>query len=288
MPPRRPLVTTESIAEVLRAALAFISVVLLARSQIGSFERTPAVWVVWVVSTLMWSAAVWATRWGRPIEGSLLGHWRNCVAPALITLMIGGANASAVRWELAVIVLGVAGVSVVAVDSARKRAFAEPKMTVAEAALAPLTSPQPAQVEPVKSEAEQRLDAHSAPVSEPSSVASLDHPLPSELLLGETPATESWTRIDSDGDVSIEAVVLARFAEGAKLAVVHLPFLPPLPEVPQIECEPLDSGCEVTIVIEAAYRHGARLSVTRRSAGHAESVPIGVVIYTTVEEEIES
>ena len=104
----------------------------------------------------------------------------------------------------------------------------------------------------------------------------------------ESPVTESWSRRDIDGEVSIEAVVLARFEEGSKLAVVHLPFMPPLPQVPQIECEPLDSGCEVTITTEAAYRHGAKLTVIRRSAGPAESVPIGIVIYTSVEEEVES
>ena len=67
-----------------------------------------------------------------------------------------------------------------------------------------------------------------------------------------------------------------------------MPAAPPLPELPQIEYEPLDSGCDITITTESAYRHGAKLNVTRRSAGPAESVPIGIVIYTSVEEEIES
>ncbi len=108
-----------------------------------------------------------------------------------------------------------------------------------------------------------------------------------ETSVDDSHPAESWTRLESDGEVSIEAVVLARFAEGTKLAVVHLPFIPPLATVPQIECEPLDSGCEVTIKTEAAYRHGARLSVTRQSAGPAESVPIGVVVYTSAEEQLE-
>ena len=108
------------------------------------------------------------------------------------------------------------------------------------------------------------------------------------LTSEESPDTESWTRREFEGEVSIEAVVFARFAEGSKLAVLHLPFVPPLPEVPQIDHEPLDSGCDVTITTESAFRHGAKLNVTRRSAGPAESIPIGIVIYTSVEEEIES
>ena len=128
-------------------------------------------------------------------------------------------------------------------------------------------------------EREQSLGTRSPPVPErepvPPLVTTLDPPTESETLLEESSATESWTRMELDGEVSIEAVVLARFEAGSKLAVVHLPFLPPLPEVPQIECEPLDSGCEVTVVTDAAYRHGARLSITRRMAGPAESCQLG-------------
>ncbi len=129
----------------------------------------------------------------------------------------------------------------------------------------------------------------------PDAMAATQHPeaLAADLAeiidspVDESSPAERWTRTETDGEVSIEAVVLARFAEGSKLAVVHLPFVPPLPSVPQIECEPLESGCDVTIKTEAAYRHGARLSVTRVSAGSAESVPIGVEVYTSAEEPVE-
>lgn len=167
---------------------------------------------------------------------------------------------------------------------------ASPTVQIAPAPLPPLSSVNEAATEIpsefVESENLQRLDpAHDGvalhlrtPQHEP------EDPLASE----ESPDTESWTRREFEGEVSIEAVVFARFAEGSKLAVLHLPFVPPLPEVPQIDHEPLDSGCDVTITTESAFRHGAKLNVTRRSAGPAESIPIGIVIYTSVEEEIES
>ncbi len=86
----------------------------------------------------------------------------------------------------------------------------------------------------------------------------------------------------------IEAVVHARFAQGARQTTVHLPFIPPLPSLPTIETEPLDSGSEVEIITESAFRHGARLSIMRPLAGPAEEVPIGVIICTSTDEEVES
>ncbi len=121
----------------------------------------------------------------------------------------------------------------------------------------------------------------------PAGLAEIGESSDGESSDDESIPTESWNRTESDGEVSIEAVTHARFDEGSKLAVVHLPFVPPLQAVPQIECEPLDCGCEVTIKTDAVYRHGVRLSVTRQSAGPAESVPIGVMVYTTAEEPVE-
>ena len=191
--------------------------------------------------------------------------------------------------------LGVIGVAVVAHWSTSDRPLNED--STANSTVNPLAvvAPLPPSVESTPSvesingEGEQRLATATQRAPELPLVTSLDPPAVSDALPSEEPPTsESWTRCDADGDVSIEAVVLARFVAGSKLAVIHLPFMPPLPEVPQIECEPLDSGCEVSISVDAAYRHGAKLSVTRRSASLAESVPIGVVIYTRAAEEIES
>lgn len=98
---------------------------------------------------------------------------------------------------------------------------------------------------------------------------------------------ESWTRRECDGHVSIEAVVYARFSVGERRAAVHIPFFPPLPEVPVLETEPLESGCDVEITVESALRHGARLQITRSTATETEDIPIAVVIYTSADEEVE-
>ncbi len=318
---RKTSAATESIAEGVHASLALIAVVLLARAQSGVFERTPPAWFVISISALIWVAATAATRWSPPVRQRWFAAWRNCVSPILIVLILGGrGSVPLLLGELLVIAVGIATVGYFAfragesssepvaspsvvplVESALSAQTPEPVAQVQAVAPvlapSPASGPEPACVPvPVSAEEEsghleesgviQRLDpAHDGAFVQSSSAREVTD---ESLHMEESSETESWTRREFDGEVSIEAVILARFAEGAKLAVLHLPFVPPLPELPQIECEPLDSGCDVTITMESAFRHGAKLNVTRRSAGPAESIPIGIVIYTSVEEEIES
>ena len=369
MSARRPPEMTESIAEALRAGLALIAVVLLARAHVGALTNGPSVWVGLPVCMLAWGAAVGVARWSRHSGGSRLSVWRDCMAPALVTLLIAGSGGSgSLAMGIGLVTIGAVAVGLAATCCRtdlweRSGAAMEAMATTTNRDDSPKSGPEPKLVREgevsavnmmagtetrplsaissksllgrdagVDLECESRssdfgeiADIQAATASPVRSQLAGDAPaepqrgegvvsdsqpnksfalpvtadaglLPSECHLSNTPDSEvnesipaeSWTRTESDGEVSIEAVVLARFIEGSKLAVVHLPFVPPLPAVPQIECEPLDSGCEVTIKADAAYRHGARLSVTRPSAGPAESVPIGVVVYTSAEEPVES
>lgn len=299
MPDRRPPEITESIAEALRAGLALLAVVLLARSHAGALARVPSAWFALPVCGLTWGAAVWAVRWSGCRGTSRLSMWRDCVAPALITFLIAGrSGAGPLSVAIGLTVLG--GVSVGWAAGGRQTRSVEPETS--ESSVEILL---PRDVEPSVTESVASVDSspthHMATLPQPEvqELHSDDHPLRAQLVgepltesedaLGDEPCpAESWTRTESDGEVRIEAVIRARFAEGAKLVVVHLPFVPPLVSVPQIECEPLDSGCDVEIQTEATFRHGARLSVTRPTAGPAESVPIGVVVYTSAEEPVES
>ena len=339
---------TESIAESLRAGLALIAVVLLARANAGALTKGPSVWVGVPVCLLMWGVAAGAARWSRLSGGSRLSAWKDCVAPALVTLLIAGSGSSgSLAMGIGLVTIGTVAVGLATccrVDSPTDssepiperegEAPAEPQRGECDISGARLSG---SFALPVSAESD-RLNEGGPPVGE---CTPLDTPAPDDVVVilledaapthlpeiverrgvsdelpverpprsvppgpggpgyGAIPLTdrftaddepspvESWTRTESDGEVSIEAVVLARFIEGSKLAVVHLPFVPPLPAVPQIECEPLDSGCEVMIKTEAAYRHGVRLSITRPSAGSAELVPIGVVVYTSAEEPVE-
>ena len=290
MPERRPFEITESIAEALRAGLALIAVVLLARANVGALNRATSVWVALPVGLLVWGAAACAARWSPWTAGSRLRVWRDCVAPALISLVIAGRGGSgSLPMALGLIVIGSLVVSFAAGCCCRATGVCERSaveletVPIIETMAEESNTPAAVAVEASESLKPPHVIAET-PIENAASddLAEIVEPSVNEL----SPA-ESWTRTELDGAVSIEAVILARFDEGSKLAVVHLPFVPPLPSVPQLECEPLESGCEVEIKLEAAYRHGARLSVTRPTAGSAESVPIGVVVYTSAEEPVE-
>ena len=329
MPERRPFEITESIAEALRAGLALVAVVLLVRANVGAFTRAPSVWVGLPVGLLVWGAAACAARWSPWKDGSRLRVWRDCVAPALITLVIAGRGGSgSLPMAIGLLVLGSLAVgfastccrtnlqrsdqvfperiSVEALEPMSDRegeAPAEPRRGGGDVCGSRLSRSFALPVDAASGQAYRSSDGgppfgdcpqpntpapddeEVTPLEDVSSVQSAEIV---ETSGDASKPVESWTRTESDGEVSIEAVILARFAEGSKRAVVHLPFVPPLPSVPQIECEPLDSGCEVEIKTEAAFRHGARLSVTRPSAGSSESVSIGIVVYTSAEEPVES
>ena len=288
MPARRPPEITETIAEALRAGLALVAVVLLVRANVGAFTRAPSVWVGLPVGLLVWGAAACAARWSRLTGGSRLAVWRDCVAPALISLVMAGRGGSgSLPIAIGLVVMGSMAVGFAAGCCCRTAGVCE--LTSVE------LKPVPTHETIVEEAIAPAPQLGSAPCPPPAlAMTPLEDAAPADLAeivetsIDQSSPVESWTRKESDGEVSIEAVILARFAEGSKLAVVHLPFVPPLPSVPQIECEPLDSGCEVEIKTEAAFRHGARLSVTRPSAGSSESVPIGIVVYTSAEEPVES
>lgn len=297
---RRPPEITESIAEALRAGLALIAVVLIARANVGALTRGPSAWVAWPVCLFVWGAAAGAAHWSRLAHGSRLFVWRDCVAPALVTLLMAGSGGGSGSLAAAIVIVMIGSI-VVGLAATCGRANLCERSVVTMDAMSPPTTPQvdspSSSPEPIIEREEEpplvECTLPATPALAPVAATPPPEALPAEIneivdnSVEDSSPAESWTRMESDGEVSIEAVVLARFIEGSKLAVVHLPFIPPLPAVPQIECEPLDSGCEVTIKTEGAYRHGARLSVTRQSAGPAESVPIGVVVYTSAEERVE-
>ena len=309
---RQPCSTRETVAEGLRAASALVAVVLLARLQVGAFARAPTVGVAGLVGIVAWIAAVLATHWSRPTGASLLRHWRDGVVPTLITLVVGGrGSAPLLLTEMAIMTLGVIALGYVAIRQSTvccvplggREPAATPRAAAAEAEAGTVGVPstEPADSRGFEASAESSPLAAIAVGSVQDGIATNWEPTPHSVptgleLQGDEPVeeanqdapVESWTRRESDGDVSIEAVIHARFAEGSKLAVVHLPFVPPLSAIPQIESEPLDADCDIAITTEAAYRHGAKLSITRPVAGPAESVPIGVMVYTTAAEAIES
>jgi len=75
------------------------------------------------------------------------------------------------------------------------------------------------------------------------------------------------TRSQDQGE-RIEGTVRVEFAAGQKVAVVHVPFVPPLPRVPRIECHLMD-GAELRVKVAAAHTYGMRIEARRTGSADA-------------------
>lgn len=273
-------------AEILRAGLALVAICLLAWTSQNGAARISAGLAAFAVtaSWLVAAGAAWLSR-RHPLVA-----WHDCLAPAGISIILAGRTPSGFVIGLSFIVLGMTCV----VLASALRQQGRPSVSIPQVATPlPSTSKSsdvnlPQDVFPlVKTEPSVPLATIQAEHEAEGVEDTCEPRVPLDLLIDE-PIAESWTRRECDGEVFIEAVVHARFAQGARQTTVHLPFIPPLPSPPTIETEPLDSGSEIEITTESAFRHGARLSITRPAAGRAEEVPIGVIICTSTDEEVES
>jgi hypothetical protein len=70
---------------------------------------------------------------------------------------------------------------------------------------------------------------------------------------------------DERGGENVEGTAVVRFQAGQKRVHVHIPFSPPLPGIPDVECEPTGSDTvRVRVAMRQAY--GVRLEVRRAEA----------------------
>jgi len=70
---------------------------------------------------------------------------------------------------------------------------------------------------------------------------------------------------DERGGENVEGTAVVRFQAGQKRVHVHIPFSPPLPGIPDVECEPTGSDAvRVRVAMRQAY--GVRLEVRRAEA----------------------
>lgn len=72
----------------------------------------------------------------------------------------------------------------------------------------------------------------------------------------------SRTELDGGLGETVEGTVTVRFAAGEKTAVVHIAFCPPLPGIPELECEPTD-GTQLRWKLAVAQPYGVRIDIRR-------------------------
>lgn len=108
--------------------------------------------------------------------------------------------------------------------------------------------------EPLESDLD--IESSNNTVSLFDSSESLPHP-------ATQPETSQWmSRSTVEGYDTAEGSIRVRFVGGQRMAAVHLPFSPPLPDTPEFECEPADDS-EARIRMTAVHSYGVRIEVTR-------------------------
>ena len=84
------------------------------------------------------------------------------------------------------------------------------------------------------------------------------------------------------GVETIEFEAMVGFQPGEQHVSFHVPIVPPLSAIPDVECEPLDDA-EIVLQIDSAYTYGVRIACRRKSAEKASQVRVGVLLSAPLE-----
>ena len=117
-----------------------------------------------------------------------------------------------------------------------------------------------------------------------------DSPQTSAVLSGASPSAGTPSRLndvrmerikDEYGGEMIDGTIKVFFEVGQKRAHLHVPFSPPLPGVPEVECEPIgDDSVRLKVGVRQPY--GIRIEARRSEAGKALNTEIGfAAVYTS-------
>ncbi|MEO2019265.1 MAG: hypothetical protein ABGZ53_33440 [Fuerstiella sp.] len=91
----------------------------------------------------------------------------------------------------------------------------------------------------------------------------------------EGPSSPELRRTQDDGGSEVvEGVIKVRFDKGQKRANVHVPFSPPLPGMPDVECECIgDEALRLKVPVRQSY--GIRIEARRSNADEALDTEVG-------------
>lgn len=94
----------------------------------------------------------------------------------------------------------------------------------------------------------------------------------SEPTTENDPLVTQWFKrsVSEKFQEHIEGEITVVMASGQKLAVVHVPFVPPLAARPQIECR-VDNGSPVRIKVASINSYGIRIEIRRSGSDIAET-----------------
>ena len=79
---------------------------------------------------------------------------------------------------------------------------------------------------------------------------------------------------NADGSEMVEGVMKVRFDKGQKRANLHIPFSPPLPGMPEVECECVDDST-LRLKVPVRQSYGIRIEARRTDADEALEADVG-------------
>ena len=89
---------------------------------------------------------------------------------------------------------------------------------------------------------------------------------------------------NADGSEIVEGVMTVRFDKGQKRANLHIPFSPPLPGMPEVECECVDdSSLRLKVPVRQSY--GIRIEARRTDADEALEADVGFAAIYNAEQD---
>ena len=121
----------------------------------------------------------------------------------------------------------------------------------------------------------------SSPAPAPGSVPAASPPTPFVAPAVDGGQTGAFERMrDEFGGEMIEGTVPVRFEAGQKRANVHVPFAPPLPGIPEVECESVGTDV-LRLKVPIRQTYGIRIEARRTEAAAPLETEIGfAAVYT--------
>ncbi|MFO1095993.1 MAG: hypothetical protein U0992_22205 [Planctomycetaceae bacterium] len=267
---------------------AVVLVVVLARCAAGAFQATPAPWLAGLLSAVFFGASM--TVWRLDDMDSAAANWQPRVARATVAWLTGLLFGLLIARDNAPALAAVVAVGLVwaAVATVRIWQSLETLGAVSEPGgrSRPVGKADAIGTPPVhcgSSGASQSRDAETGELNL-SSMRAVPLGTESAVTNPHLPADDPSLRlrfqrhVTTDGE-TIDIVARLEFADGAREAVLHVPFWPALSAIPEVECEPLADD-DVDLRVTAAERHGLRIEGRLAAATDGvRSILIGIEVH---------
>lgn len=282
--PRRD--AKQILATVIWASLILVAAVLLSRRYAGGFSSQQgsvvAACLAGTAAMLLSLAAHLIYYAGRNSQKQPTAHFLTGVATLLppsaiaLTVFPFGSNAG-IAYLAGLFLLAATALVLTAEHALWSTGIADRRTTRRHMLTSPDGTPATGSTEQPLTSPRHRVS--SAPLPSSPEQASAQQPGQTETTAFDDQPPSQWmTRTTTpDGSERIAGSVHVHFAAGQRQAAIHLPFVPPLADVPQVDCQVLDDD-SARLRVTDARPYGARIEVKRgQPVGEAGTIEVGFV-----------